>query len=140
MTTKFSPIVRVRKLEVDKAQKRLTHIEGKLRELEQELEGLNADINSVAHPTSGTFAQIKQNVHVVVMLKEEVGALEFAKQALNAQREEAIKMYRLAMLEVEKIEHLHKEEVVKIFSLRAQREAKDLDEMGIMLHALKENR
>lgn len=140
MTTRFSPIVRVRKLEVDKAQKNLSIIEGKFKELEKELAQLEFDIKSVAHPTSGTFALIRQNVHVVLMLKEEVEALNFAKQALTIQSNQAREMVRFAMLELEKIEHLHKEETIKIFSQRAQKEAKELDEMGIMLHALKENR
>ena len=138
MKTKFSPIVRVRKLGVDKAQKVLRQLDAKLEELEGELLSLHSDVERVHVPSSGSFSLIRQNAHIVTMLREEIHALEFAREALRMQKAQAAQLVKNAMLELEKIEHLHKEEMMEIFARKAKREAKDLDEMGIMLHAIKE--
>jgi len=113
MKTKFSSLLRVKKLESEKLQNQIIKLQNKKKSLEDELGTLKDELKNIIPPKNGTIIVLNKTFLQSSMQQENI---ELKKQNILF-LEEQIKLteqkYKEAMLEYEKIKHLHEIEVKK---------------------------
>jgi len=137
MKTKFSPILQIKKLESEKLQNEIVKLQNQKRKREQEYETLKDELKKITPPQKGDIKELNTTFLKLTLQNE---AIEQKKQNILF-LEEQVKLtelkYKEAMLEYEKIKHLHELEVKKIVDEIKKQEAKELDEIGTLLFSRK---
>jgi len=131
MKTKFTPIVKFKKSELDKVEERVQNL---LRTVHKETENLKnayAILMQITQPTSGSINEylsnklLQQRQREIII--ETAQTLEDAKEKLSFAKEQQ----KLAYIEFEKYKYLESEEVKKMIKEIRIKEAKDLDEVAL---------
>ena len=137
MKTKFSPILQIKKLESEKLQNEIVKLQNQKRKREQEYETLKNELKKITPPSKGDIKELNTTFLKLTLQNE---AIEQKKQNILF-LEEQVKLtelkYKEAMLEYEKVKHLHELEVKKIVDEIKKQEAKELDEIGTLLFSRK---
>jgi flagellar biosynthesis chaperone FliJ len=131
--TKFDALVKLKKLEVDKVSREIVKQNGKIAKATEELEKLEKEFREMEYPKSGNFSLITQFKIIQNALleqinskKEEIKFLEGQKKILSAQLKDK-------EIEYEKMKYLQGEEIKKIIQKMKKEEAKNMDEIALML-------
>jgi flagellar biosynthesis chaperone FliJ len=131
--TKFDALVKLKKLDVDKLTREIIKQNGKIAKANQELIALNEEFNKIEYPKSGNFSMITQIkimqnalLNQINLKKEEIKFLENQKNLLNAQLKDK-------EIEYEKMKYLQGEEIKKIINKLKKEEAKNMDEIALIL-------
>lgn len=131
--TKFDSIVKLKKLEVDKVQRELIKQNAKIEKLNQELQNLIDELNSIEYPKNGNFSiitQIKMLQNLLLnQIKEKKNEIEIAKN----QKKLLQGQLKDKELEYEKMKYLQNEEIKKYLNKLKKEEAKNMDEIALML-------
>jgi len=131
--TKFDSIVKLKKLEVDKVQRELIKQNAKIEKLNQELQILIDELNSIEYPKNGNFSiitQIKMLQNLLLnQIKEKKNEIEIAKN----QKKLLQGQLKDKELEYEKMKYLQNEEIKKYLNKLKKEEAKNMDEIALML-------
>jgi len=132
--TKFDQVVKLKKLKVEEVENELLSLNQQIENEEQKLLALNAQLSSIKYPKSGNFSQMLQ---LREMMKIELSQIEIVKkdiEELNHQKSLLNEQLKEVKLDYEKIKFLQGEEIKKELKKRAIKEAKDMDEIAIMLY------
>jgi len=133
MKTKFSPILQIKKQESEKLQNEIVKLQNQKRKREKEYEALKNELKNIKPPKKGDIKDLNKTFLQISLQNE---AIEQKKQNILF-LEEQVKLtelkYKEAMLEYEKVKHLHELEVEKIVEELKKQEAKELDEIGSLL-------
>jgi chromosome segregation ATPase len=115
LKTKYDSIVKIKKESVSKIERDIQKINNAILKIAEKIEDLKESLFKFSFPSSGTFSKIQQ-----------------AKIAQNALKEE-IKTYenQLSMLQSRKKDLL--EEIKKIIKEMRLKEARDMDEIALLL-------
>jgi chromosome segregation ATPase len=131
--TKFDALVKLKKLDIDKLTREIIKQNGKIAKANHELLELNEEFKQIEYPKSGNFSLITQIktlqkalLHQITLKKEEIEFLENQKNLLNAQLKDK-------EIEYEKMKYLQAEEIKKIINKLKKDEAKNIDEIALML-------
>jgi len=131
--TKFDSIVKLKKLEVDKVQRELIKQNAKIEKLNQELQNLIDELNSIEYPKNGNFSiitQIKMLQNLLLnQIKEKKNEIEIAKN----QKKLLQGQLKDKELEYEKMKYLQNEEIKKYLNKLKKEEVKNMDEIALML-------
>lgn len=131
MKTKFTPIVKFKKSELDKSEERVQNFILQLHNKEKRLKAEYELLMHITKPTSGTITEY-QSTQLLIHRQREIiieatQRVEEAKEALSLAQEEQKKAY----IEYEKYKYLESEEVKKMLNEIKKKEAKDLDEVAL---------
>ncbi len=132
--TKFDSLVKLKKLKVDEKERELTKLNNQLSIVYDELQTIKKEIENFEYPKEGNFALITQfkmmQNAIFNQLKEKeefINFLEQQKQNLQFQLKEL-------NLEYEKMKYLQGEEIKKYVKKLKEKEAKEMDEIALMLY------
>jgi len=132
--TKFDSIVKLKKLKIDEVNKDISKLNSQLNKINQELLQIEQEISEFEYPKNGNFSLITQfkmllNAKILELnqKKENIKFLENQKKILLEKLKEV-------NFEYEKMKYLQGEEIKKEIKKIKQQEAKNLDEIALMLH------
>ena len=133
MKTKFDQIVKLKKLDVEKIERELLKQNQKIEKANQELKQFKIEFSKFEYPKTGNFALITQFktmqtafLREIKQKEEELVFLENQKNLLQGQLKDK-------QLEYEKIKYLQGEEIKKMVKKLKKEEAKNIDEIALML-------
>ena len=131
--TKFDQIVKLKKLDVEKIERELLKQNQKIEKANQELTQFKIEFSEFEYPKTGNFALITQFktmqtafLREIKQKEEELVFLENQKTLLQGQLKDK-------QLEYEKIKYLQGEEIKKMVKKLKKEEAKNIDEIALML-------
>ncbi len=137
MTTKFSPILKVRRLEVERVENELSKLNNQKKSLSLEIDSLKDELEKNSYPKSGQIQNLKQKFFKNTLIKKNIELklqnIKFLEEQIKSTQE----LLKKAMLEYEKINHLHKVEEKKMIEALKKQEVKELDEIANILFRLK---
>ena len=133
MKTKFDALVKLKKLDVDKIERGIIKQNDKINKINQKIDFLQKELSEIEYPKSGNFAmitQIKVMQNAVIQeinsKKEELKFIQNQITLLKGQLKEK-------ELEYEKMKYLQGEEIKKEIKRLKKEEAKNMDEIALML-------
>ena len=136
MRTKFSAILKVKSLDVEKLENEIVKLNNQKKSLLEDIKNLQVELKDSKFPKNGDMTQLKKAYFQNDFIKQNI-ELKFQNiQFLEEQIKSTELLLKKAMLEYEKIKHLHKLEEKKILEELKLKEAKELDEIGTLLFTL----
>ena len=137
MKTKFSPILKVKNLDVEKLENEIVKLNNQKKSLHEDIKALHEELENSKTPISGDISLLKmqyfQNDYINQSITLKLQNIKFLEDQIKSTE----LLLKKAMLEYEKIKHLHELEIKKILQELKKQEAKDLDEIGTLLFSLK---
>ena len=134
MKTKFTAIVKVRKKAVDDVQNAIYAVDIEISNAKSKLASTEERYFGLESPHEGSFSNMIVFEDIKKAFRYEIESLREQLENLARQRERLLEELRVANMEFEKMKYLESEEIKKFLKAKAQREAKDLDEIGVMLY------
>ena len=131
MKTKFAPIVKFKKSELDKAEERVQNSLRALHLAKQELQSAYAALLEIPSPTSGTIEIYQANKLLLQRQREIIKEATQRVASLQEQLHVAQQEQKEAYIELEKYSYLESEEIKKMLKEREKAEAKALDEVAL---------
>ena len=132
--TKFDSLVKLKKLKVEEKERELTNLNNQIAQAYEELAEIQKEIDKFEYPKEGNFALITQfkilQNSLFKQLQEKqnyINFLENQKIILQTQLKEL-------NLEYEKMKYLQAEEIKKYVKKLKEKEAKEMDEIALMLY------
>ncbi len=136
MTTKFSPILKVKNLDVEKLENKIAKLNNQKKALHLEIDSLKEELKNSSTPKSGTINELRKNFFQNDLIKQNINIklqnIEFLEEQIKSTK----LLLKKAMLEYEKIKYLHQLEEKKMIDKIKKEEAKNLDEIGALLFTL----
>ena len=133
MKTKFDSVVKVKKQKVDAVERNLQKINASIQKLKIKIEELHKTILSYTLPKEGSFALLNQIKHQQHIIREEIQNLENQIVILENRKKELIDELKKVNIEYEKMKYLQAEEIKKKVKEQRLKEARDMDEIAILL-------
>ena len=133
MKTKFDPIVKVKKNEVEKIKRDIQKINKAVMEITKKQEELHSSLLRFSLPKSGNFSKIIQAKEMQNILKNEIKNLENQINMLQNRKKELLTELKKAEIEYEKMRYLQGEEIKKMIKRERLKESRDMDEIAILL-------
>lgn len=134
MKTKFSIILKIKKDILSKVERELININNAILNKEQEIANLKSQIREMKVPNVSVYRELlsfKDRVSAFQLeIEQEHNILEF----MQSSKIDINKRYKLAMIEYEKINHLHLQEIKEQLIKLSKEEQKALDEFGGIIH------
>jgi len=132
--TKFDSLVKLKKLKIDEKENNILKLNISLQNELQNLSDLKSKLIELQLPEKGNFALINQYKIIEQLQIREINQkktqIEFIKNQLNNLKEEL----KNANLEYEKIKYLQSEEIKNNIKRLKQEEAKNMDEIALLLY------
>ena len=132
--TKFDSLVKLKKLKVDEKERELTKLNNQISVAYEELQNIKKEIENFEYPKEGNFALITQYKMIqnafFNQLKEKEEFINF----LKMEKENLQLQLKELNLEYEKMKYLQGEEIKKYVKKLKEKEAKDMDEIALMLY------
>ena len=139
MKTKFTSILKVRKLEVEKIENEIAKLQNQRKLVLQQIRKLEQDLAEIQTPQNGSIGDLKLSYYKTSILKENI---ELKKQNINF-LDDQIKitqeLLKKSTLEYEKIKHLHEVEEKNILGKLKRLEEKNMNEIASQLFYRKAN-
>ena len=132
--TKFDSLVKLKKLKVDEKEREITKINNQITKAIENIQQIQNEIDNFEYPKEGSFSimtqfKLMQNA-LFNQLKEKEEYLNWLQNQKNILTEQLKEIN----LEYEKIKYLQSEEIKKYLQKLKQKEAKELDEIALMLY------
>jgi len=132
--TKFDSLVKLKKLKISEIEKEISKLNNKITQATQDLDDINKEISEFQLPNEGNFSLITQfKMMLNAMITQRVNK-EKQINFLNNQKDILTKQLQEANLEYEKMKYLQAEEIKKYIKQLKEKEAKDIDEIALMLY------
>ena len=131
MRTKFTPIVKFKKNELDKSEERVQSALLKLRQEEVQLQNGYALLLQINQPTSGTITEYRSTQLLLNRQREIINKIAKNIEELQEALEVAKREQKENYIEFEKYKYLESEEVKKLLKELQKKEAKELDEVAL---------
>ena len=133
LKTKYDSVVKFKKQIVEKIEKNLQKINSSVNELKTKIDNLDKTILSLSLPQNGNFSKIDQIKSQQSFLREEIERLKQQIIILENRKKELLNELKKANIEYEKMKYLQAEEIKKIVKEKRLKEARDMDEIAILL-------
>ncbi len=132
--TKFDQVVKLKKLKAEEVENDLLSLNKQIENEQNKIVKLNEELANIKYPNSGNFSQILQIREMMKAEITQINQIQNGIEELNNQKQIINKRLKELKLDYEKIKFLQGEEIKKELKKRAQKEAKDMDEIAIMLY------
>ncbi len=134
MKTKYSQLLKVKKQKVDTIETEIAFLNSKKHIVENEIENIIDEINSIDKPKEGqfgTFLSISYSFDTLFSLKKsKESVLQEIENELSQKRDE----YKIALMEYEKIKYLEELIIEQKLDKIKKDEQKLLDELSIVTY------
>ena len=140
MKTKFSPILKVRKLEIEKIENQLLSYKNQKRKAKSELSNLMDDLKKMEIAKKGSITELKRSFFLISSLQNSIAQQKEYINLLDNQIKSTQKLLQKATIEYEKIKYLHDIEVKKVLEKIKKMEIKELDEVASQLFGTRKKR
>ena len=132
--TKFDSLVKLKKLKVDEIQNNISKLNASLQQEEKILHSLENELSSMALPKEGNFALITQFKMIQQAKLKEIKQKQSQISFIKSQIENLNNQLKEANLEYEKMKYLQGEEIKKYLKKLKENEAKQMDEIALLLY------
>lgn len=134
MKSRFTPLVKLKKSEVERLEQRFLVQKQTISSLETHIEQLLLEYDNISVPAHGDFSLFRQ----VQLLKQSTQtSIELVAIELNQAKEELSQIQQninLAHKELEKFTFLERQEIEEYIKERKKKEQLELDEIAVMRH------
>jgi flagellar biosynthesis chaperone FliJ len=138
MKTRYTPLLKIKKSDLDKCERELQVANQSLNDAKNSLEDAYKMLRQLETPTHGKIQEMLQARNFITVQREVVedkrNWVEFATHQLQS----AVIKLKASNLEYEKFKYLDFEEIKKEMKIRAQKESKELDEIALMTYKKRE--
>jgi flagellar export protein FliJ len=134
MKSKFADIVKIRKRKVDELHDALARIEFQMNQLRITIEELLYALNHEEIPMSGMINELLALQEVKRAYKIEIENKRAYLSNLVQSKHNIIEALKIANMDYEKMKYLHESELEQHRIALKQKEAKNLDEIAVMLY------
>ncbi|MGE4398810.1 MAG: flagellar export protein FliJ [Campylobacterales bacterium] len=134
MKTKFTAVVKIRKKAVDDIENAIFAVESLITKTKANLLETKNRFNSLEPPHSGPYSALMAFEDMKKAFRFEIEGLKALLADHQNRKNMLIGQLKEANAELEKMKYLDGEEIKKVLKARAVREAKELDEIGVMLY------
>ena len=131
--TKFDSLVQLKQLKIDEIQNNLSKLNKALQEEENILNILENEFSSLTLPKEGNFSLINQFKIIQQAKIREINQKKSQINFIKSQIENTNNQLKEANLEYEKMKYLQSEEIKKYLKKIKENEAKNMDEIALML-------
>lgn len=134
MKTKFTAVVKIKKKIVDDIQNSIFAVDALIVKTKMTLADIKNRFNSLEPPHEGSFSNLIVFEDMKKAFRYEIETLKMTLANHQNQKNMLIGALKEANAEFEKMKYLEDEEIRKVVKARAVKEAKELDEIGVMLY------
>ncbi len=134
MKTKFTAVVKIKKKRVDDIQNSIFAVDALIAKTEMTLAETKNRFNTLEPPHQGTFSNLIAFEDMKKAFRHEIEMLKMTLANHQNQKNMLIGALKEANAEFEKMKYLEDEEIRKVIKARTTKEAKELDEIGVMLY------
>jgi flagellar biosynthesis chaperone FliJ len=131
--TKFSPVVKIKKQEVEKIERDIQKINSSILQVKNQMEELQNILFSLTLPQNGNFSLFSQIKIQQNMLRTEIEKLNNQILFLENRKNELMEELKKANIEYEKIKYLETQEIKKMLKKAKLKESNEMDEIAILL-------
>ena len=132
--TKFDSLVKLKKLKVEEKERELTKLNNQISIAYEELQNIKKEIENFEYPKEGNFALITQFKMIQNAFFNQLKEKEEFINSLKIEKENLQLQLKELNLEYEKMKYLQGEEIKKYIKKLKEKEAKDMDEIALMLY------
>ncbi|WP_457560634.1 flagellar export protein FliJ [Caminibacter sp.] len=133
MKTKFDSIVKIKKQQIEKIERDIQKINRAILDISKKIDSLRDSLLKFSLPKSGNFSKIIQAKEMQNIIKQEIKNYESQINMLQNRKKELLEELKKANLEYEKMKYLQGEEIKKEIKKMRLKEARDMDEIAILL-------
>lgn len=137
MNSKFTPIVKVRKQQMDRVETLLAKARYKKQEISTKLEATCKEIAQMEVPKEGSITLMSFFRESLAILRKEKDDLERRLKISTDEVSQLQDKYKRALREYEKIKYLEEQDFEKWIKKLNRQEQLDMDEVSTMLFANK---
>ncbi len=134
MRTRFTPLVRVKKNDMDKCEQELQSANESINNAEHALELAYTELNTTDIPDSGPAAELLQARTKLTAQRSIIDDRRHWLQYARKQAEKARELLKASVIEYEKFKYLDAEQVKKILKEQKRAVANELDEIAIQTY------
>lgn len=134
MKSKYAPLVKIKKKDLDRAEQNLVAANNNLANASGALDRAYQTLSTLSLPASGSVSELTQSQ---MMIQAQHHAIEECRQWLVFAEEQQVQMqnaFKSAMIEYEKFKYLELQEAQAHIAKTKKEEAKMLDEIGVMTY------
>ena len=132
--TQFTQLIKIEKNKLQNIEKEIERERAKIATYQKEIEKIEEDILNIDYPTHGTFSMLQQFNIAMHNMKNEIykreGLIDASNRRIEQLRNDMVSVQR----EIEKFQYLENEILKKRAEEEKRREAKEMDEIAVMLH------
>ncbi|RAX54667.1 hypothetical protein CCY99_02575 [Helicobacter sp. 16-1353] len=134
MKTKFSIILKIKKDILNKIERELITINNAIANKEKEIANLKSQLKEMKVPNVSVYQELLSFKNAVSAFQLEIEQENNILELMKSTKIDINKKYKLAMIEYEKINYLHLQEIEWALNRLSREEQKVLDEFGGILH------
>lgn len=138
MRTRFTPLVKVKKNDMDRCEQDLRQANESIQNAEHALQVAYTELETTDMPASGPISELLKARNRLTaqraVIQERREWLSFARAQAEAAREQL----KASVMEYEKFKYLEAEQVKKVLQERKRTLANQLDEIAIQSHGYKQ--
>ena len=135
MTSKFTPIVKIKKQQMDMIETHLAKARQKNNQLKRRLDNLREEISSQIAPKEGNIQLYNVYRENLSILRKEMSEVEKAYEISNQEVAQLQQKYKNALREFEKMKYLEGRDFEEFMKKLKRQEQLDMDEVSMMLFA-----
>jgi len=131
--TKFDSLVKLKKVKIDEVENEMSKLNQTLFKAQEELEKMKQEFSEFQYPTSGNFSVLQQFKILQQAFLNQINQQQINVNMLEKQKEHLNMKLKEVSLEYEKFKYLQGEEIKKEIKKIKDQEAKNMDEIALML-------
>ena len=139
MTTRFDTILKIKKDTLNRVERELVKINSAISLKENEITLLKEQLSNMKAPNVSVYRELLAFKDSISAFLDEIMQEQNLLEMMYSSRIDINKRYKAAMIEYEKINHLHLEELKLKFDKLKKEEQKSIDEIGGILYHLRDN-
>ncbi|RDU59331.1 flagellar export protein FliJ [Helicobacter marmotae] len=134
MTTKFSPIIDLRKKDMQECERAILQNENNITNKRAQIERIADELVGLKMPQNGMFSAMQAYNEMKKMLLAHLQNIQDELNELLLHKNSLQNQYKKHHIEYEKIAFLDKKEQDKMFKALNNREKREVDEIAMMLY------
>jgi flagellar export protein FliJ len=134
MKSKYTPLVKLKKRELDRAEGDLISANNALTRANNALDSAYLLLSSLSLPSSGTVHEFTQSQIMIQAQHYEIEQCADMLAKAKEQQDRMQRQFKLSMIEYEKFKYLEYQETQAHIAKTKKEEAKMLDEIGVITY------
>jgi len=133
-------LVKINKQKVEKIERNIQKINSSINNLNNRIKELEELLSSFVIPKKGDFSYFNQIKSQQFFIREEINRFKNQIMVLKSRKKELFEELKKANIEYEKVKYLQMQEIKKNIKKNKLKEAREMDEIAILLRNLNEKR